>query len=365
MHILCIDDDEGLLYLLRSALENTGHTITAFTDSEEGFQHLSAEPFDAVIVDHEMPKMTGLEVLFRARSLKSAPPIIMVTGAGNEEIAAEAIRLGASDYVVKDTQLGYLKIIPSVIEQVVHERELAQKHQAIARAFQLERDRSRLLSEFIQNASHEFRTPLTLIQMALDSLGRISPDEKQQKHIQRIKQQSDAILTLVDSLIHLTKLDNTSALPLEPVVLNSLIKAAVEQAGGMIEAKALQFTLELPDQPLRIRGDRVELASALVELIRNACTYSNPDGMLTITLERGDSSAIITIRDTGIGMTGEQVSRMFERFYRADKAHTTRGFGLGLPVVARVIDLHHGEIGVTSEINQGTTITISLPLHDD
>jgi signal transduction histidine kinase len=233
------------------------------------------------------------------------------------------------------------------------------------RALQLEKDRSGLLSEFIQDASHEFRTPLTLIQMSLDGLGRISPEEKQQKYIQRIKQQSDAILKLVDDLIYLARLDNISSLELEPIVLNNLIKAAVGQVEGMIEAKNIQFTLELPDQPLRILGDRVELANALAELIRNACNYSNPDSLLTVTLDRDDLTAVITIRDTGIGMTDEQVSRMFERFYRANEAHTTRGFGLGLPIVSRIIDLHHGEISVASEIGQGTTIMIGLPLNDD
>ena len=365
MHVLCVEDDEGLLYLLHKSLEEANIVVTEALNGEQGLQLLQDGNYDAVVIDHEMPIVTGLEVIHRMKLTHNLTPIIMVTGAGSEEVAVEAMRLGASDYLVKDTNLTYLKILPSVIRQVIHERELAEAHQAVERALQLERERSKLLAQFIQDASHEFRTPLTLIQTACFLLERISEEPKQQTYIQRIHRHADSILKLVEHLLQLAILDNTPSLNLVSVELKSLLDIVTEQKNRQIVDKKLQLQLDLPENPFRVLAASDELSNALGELIDNACRYSSPDGVLHVALECANGVATITIRDTGIGMSDEQVSHIFERFYRVDEAHSTPGFGLGLPIVARIIELHHGEISVASEVGKGTSVTIRLPLAKD
>jgi two-component system, sensor histidine kinase len=363
MHVLCAEDDEGLVYLLRSALEAANFDVTCSLNGEEGLHLLRTQHFDAAVIDYDMPFMSGLEVIQRSSTLADAPPIIMVTGAGNEEVAVQAMRLGASDYLVKDTSLVYLKILPSVIQQVIHERKLTQAHQAAERALQLEKERARLLTQFIQDASHEFRTPLSIINTSSYLLGRISKEPKQQVYLERIQEQSARIVGLVDRLILLARLDNTTALHVMPVVLNDLLQRRLEHKRRLLEEKNLVLCLELPDHPVTVSGNVEELSNAFTELIDNACQASHLGGMLYVTLQSEDATAIITVQDNGIGIAEEDLPHIFERFYRVDTAHSTPGFGLGLPIAARIIDLHHGDIRIGSEPGQGTKVVVSLPVN--
>jgi signal transduction histidine kinase len=362
MKILYVDDDEGLLYLARHTLEEQSFHVTLCLDSTEVPDLLQSNDYDVVVLDQEMPKMNGLEVIKQTRWIEAVPPIIMVTGAGNEVVAVEAIRLGASDYVVKDTNLVYLKILPSVIRQVIHERELTQKQQAAQRALQEEKDRARLLTQFIRDASHEFRTPLSIIHTSSELLRRMVTESKHQDYIERIQEQSNRILSLVDGLITLAKLDNISVLNLLPVNLNVLISNTVENKRNVLTDKGIHIQAELGNEPVIIMADAPELTAALAELIDNAYRASHPDSTIYLSVHTDHTTAVITLRDEGIGMSGEQISHIFERFYRVDEAHTTPGFGLGLPIAARIIDLHHGDISITSEPTAGTTVIVTLPI---
>ncbi|MEO8392022.1 MAG: hybrid sensor histidine kinase/response regulator [Chloroflexota bacterium] len=358
-----MEDDEGLLYLLRNALEADNFEVTGVPNGEQGLELLQQGHFDVVVIDQEMPVMTGLEIILHIQTLKWIPPIIMVTGNGNEEIAVQAMRTGASDYLVKDTSLHYLELLPTKIRRVVHERELTEARQAAELALQLERDRSRLLTQFIQDASHEFRTPLAIINTSSELLSRISDQPKQTVYIQRIQDQANKILSLVSDLIRLAQLDSMVSVLSKPIVLNTLMHQVLDQYMKLIQERALQLTLRLPEVNIRILGDAYELNEALGALIDNACHYSQSGASLEIILDQKDKAAVITIRDTGIGISEQEIAHIFERFYRVDKAHSTTGFGLGLCIAARIIELHQGEIHVESQYGLGTQVTVTLPLN--
>lgn len=362
MKILCVDDDEGLQYLLRSALETLDYQVTICLDSEEALPLLQTTKFDVVILDQEMPKKSGLEIVKLAQSLPEKPPIIMLTGAGNEVIAVEAMRLGASDYVVKDINLVYLKILPSVIQQVVQERELTQRQQAAERAAQVEKERSRLLAQFIRDASHEFRIPLTIIQSSGELLGRMVGEPREQEYVNRILQQCQRIVSLVDHLIQLSRLENTAALQLKAVSLTTLLQEALARKSRLLVEKNIDVQLDLGTEAVPVLADADELVDAFVELIDNARLACKPGDTLHVALAVDQGMAKVIVRDTGIGMTETQLLHIFERFYRVDEAHTTPGFGLGLPIVKRIFDLHQGTVCITSEAGQGTTVITTLPL---
>lgn len=362
MKILCVDDDAGLLYLLQSELETHSYEVTTCEDGAEAISLLTTDQFDAVILDQEMPNQSGMEVIKRAQTIENSPPIIMVTGAGNEAVAVEAIRLGASDYVVKDTNLFYLKILRTVIQQVIHERALTQRQQAAERAAEAEKERSRLLGQFIRDASHEFRIPLTIIQSSGELLQRLVDDPKPQKYVSQMLQQSDRILSLVDHLIQLSRLENIVELERVPVSLNTVIQNALTRMKILIAKKNLTLQQAFTAETVTVLADENELTDALVELVENACLASTADGVIQVTLSVENNAAVVNLIDHGVGMTEEQVEHIFERFYRVDEAHTTPGFGLGLPVVARILELHAATISVTSEPGEGTTVTVTLPL---
>ena len=363
MHVLYIEDDEGLLYLLGKSLEDAGFSFTGASNGEQGLKLLQERQFDAVVIDQEMPYMTGLEVIQRAKELDHKSPIIMVTGAGNEEVAVQAMRMGASDYLVKDSNLVYLHILPSVIRQVIHERELVEARQAAEQQLQLERDRSRLLSEFIRDASHEFRTPLTIIKTSLHLLSSFCDQPKQLRYVTQVQEQTDSISGLVNRLLRLARLDNATTVDAQPVPLKSMIREIVELKRSVIEENNIKIDLDLPAETVNIPGDEDELVDTFTELLDNALRFSEPGSRIEIELCMAPMTATITIRDVGIGMSDEELSHIFERFYRVDDAHSTPGFGLGLPIAARVIELHHGDIHVESAPGKGTTVTVILPVN--
>src|SRR5690606_10615471 len=128
--------------------EQSGFEVTGVSNGAEGLDLLHEQHFDAAIVDHEMPIMTGLEVISAAQSSGAMPPIIMITGAGSEEIAVQAMRMGAGDYLVKDTNLLYLKLLPSAIERLIREQDLKRAKRAAEIDLQVEKARSQLLTQF-------------------------------------------------------------------------------------------------------------------------------------------------------------------------------------------------------------------------
>jgi two-component system, sensor histidine kinase len=362
MHILCVDDDEGLLYLLQSALESLSYRVTTCMDSMEVLTLLQTTHFDTVILDHEMPMKNGLEILKEVQTLAGVPPIIMVTGAGNEAIAVEAMRLGASDYVVKDVNLVYLNILPAVIQQVNQARRLIQERQAAQHLAQVEKERGRVLAQFLQDASHEFRIPLTIIQSSAELLERVVTGSKSKSHVAGILQQSNRILSLVDHLLLLAQIENTTSLQLAPVDLNILVQIALAFKAHFAAEKQLHVELNLSDQPMIVLASEDELVAAFAELIDNTRHAATSAAMLSITSQVEKDSAVVTLRDNGVGMTSEQLAHVMERFYRVDAAHKTPGFGLGLPIVASILKLHQGDLRITSEVGKGTEVTVTLPL---
>jgi signal transduction histidine kinase len=360
MNVLYIEDDDGLTYLLREALEAADIQVTCAATGEAGLELLKNGPFDAILLDNELPQMSGIEVIERLNTLPVIPPVIMVTGAGNEEIAVQAMRAGANDYIVKDSSLMYLQALPGKLRQVIRERELNEARVKAEQAIQREKDRSKLLVDFIQNASHEFRTPLTLINTASYFLSRSLPDPKYQKYIEQIQDQSDAILELVSDLLRLTELDSIPALDLTPMEVTRLLKDIPRQFEKLTSKLAVSIELIIPEEPVYILTNLEVLADGLYEIVDNAIRYSHEGGVVRIELTRDEAYTIITVSDDGVGVSAAHLPHLTERFYRVDKAHTTPGFGLGLAMAMRVVDLHSGQLDISSELDRGMTVRVSL-----
>lgn len=360
MHVLYIEDDEGLIYLLQDALEAADIQVTCASTGETGLDLVQKQHFDAVLLDNELPQMSGIQVIEHLSTLEAVPPVIMVTGAGNEEVAVHAMRAGANDYIVKDSNLMYLQALPGKLRQVIRERELEEQRLQAEQAIRLEQARSQLLVQFIQDASHEFRTPLTLINTATYLLSRGLPDPKFQKYIQQIQDQSDVILSLVSDLIRLTKLDSLVSLDLKPMELTHILRDIPRQFSKQAEKFGVSIELSFPNEPVYVLSDLEVLADGLYEIVENALRYSREGAVVTIGVNQNSDHTTITIRDDGVGVPAEDLPYLVERFYRVDKAHSTPGFGLGLAVAARVIDLHNGTLEIQSEIDHGTTVSVRL-----
>jgi len=228
---------------------------------------------------------------------------------------------------------------------------------------EIERKRTELLNDFIVATSHELLTPMTVIRSAAYLCGRVDTPEKRQKYVRQIDAQIDDLTRLVKQLILVTELEQQTTREGWSFTLKSLCQQVMEHKPDRVQQRDIKLNAHVDHLDQQIYGDRALLNTALSAIIDNAAKYSDAGDSITITSEVTDDLVIIKVKDTGIGMTPDVQARIFEDFYRADKARSERSFGLGLPIARRIIGLHGGEIHVESEPDVGTTVKVSLPTH--
>lgn len=231
----------------------------------------------------------------------------------------------------------------------------------------LERERSRLLKKFIADVSHDLRTPLSVIRLNLEVLQRVNDPAKLQKRVEVLIGQEQHLTRLLTDMMAMLSLDNADdKFDFAPVDGNELAKLLYEGHEAAAGRKKLTYTLALSADPLPISADQVELGQALGKLISNALSYTPAEGTITISTRAQAGMAIFEIRDTGIGISPDDLPNIFQRFYRADNARSldTGGSGLGLPIAQKIVEAHRGRIDVESVVDGGSTFRIAVPLRD-
>jgi signal transduction histidine kinase len=243
------------------------------------------------------------------------------------------------------------------------QRESAERQLYETRALQVafEQERRRILMEFIQDVSHEFKTPLSIINVKLHLLKK-SDTDSQDKHIDTIYQQSHAISELVDNMALMAKFDSGDIGEATDLVLNEFLRSLVIHVSSAFGAKSLSLNTDLANTLLMIEANAEELWEGLKRILDNARLYTHEGGEVLIRTYKENHDAVIEISDNGIGISEKALPRVFERFFREDEAHTTRGFGLGLPIAKRIIEARGGTIDIDSKLNIGTIVTIRFPL---
>lgn len=231
-----------------------------------------------------------------------------------------------------------------------------------ASELKLEQERSQILSNFMTHSSHEFRTPLSVIQTATYLLNNADHLDKIHPYVQQIKQQTRRMNHLIDELQLMLRLDNLTHIEARPIYLDSMIRTILNQAEQRVLEKHLTVNFVENNTDVFVRCEHEMLGVALSSILDNAIRYTQDEGTITLRYEIEDSHVCITIQDSGIGMSDETLTHLFERFYRADEAHTTHGFGLGLSITKRIIELHGGDIKIDSQIGVGTTVKLRLPI---
>jgi heavy metal sensor kinase len=221
--------------------------------------------------------------------------------------------------------------------------------------------------QFTADASHELRAPLALIRTAAEfSLLRERPREELVDALQKILRESRHTTNLVDSLLLLARADSRDdrSHPAVPVNLSSLCQGAANQASELASGKGLSVSTDLGSTVVVVDGDESALGRLLLILIDNAIKYTPAGGAVDLRLAKDKERAIIRIADTGIGIAASDLPQVFDRFWRADKVRTRAegGSGLGLAIARWIVERHGGEITVSSQLGQGSTFTVTLPL---
>ncbi|MEO8393875.1 MAG: ATP-binding protein, partial [Chloroflexota bacterium] len=228
----------------------------------------------------------------------------------------------------------------------------------------LENERMRILSGFVRDASHEFRTPLSIIHLRLDMMERKHDPEQYTKFIQPIRRQAERILDLVEALLLMSRLDALEKLPLESIDLGRLLKRTLVTQRVAAERNGITFTAEIVSEALPVQGERSELSTAIGAILDNAVTYTQEGGRIDVRCYHLNQREIaIDVADTGVGICEANQPYIFERFYRVDQAHSTKGIGLGLAITKRIVELHHGRIEFESAFGKGSLFRLIFPSH--
>lgn len=226
----------------------------------------------------------------------------------------------------------------------------------------LEQERTRMLATFVRDLSHEIKTPLSVMGTSLYVLRESDDADKRHKHVRRLQEQIRQISDMVDTLTHMARLDALQVSECLPVDLSLMVREAASTAQMRVGNRACDFKLEIPDALKITQAYGGELSQALVNLLDNAFRYTGTDGLVRVRLSVEDEAAVLSIQDTGEGMTADVLSRCFDRFYRADTARTKRGLGMGLPIARKTVRIHGGDIYAESRPGEGSVFTVVLPM---
>ena len=216
---------------------------------------------------------------------------------------------------------------------------------------------------FIQDASHELKTPLTILQGELEvTLKRIRAADEYEEVLRSSLEEIRRISAIVENLLLLARVeDQQNGLDIREFNLQRVLRAAVEDMAILAREKSLSLTLRA-DEALMIPGDEQKLKQVFLNLLDNAIKYTPPHGAVSVSAAAAAADTVhITIQDTGIGIPPAELPHIFDRFYRVDKARSSSGFGLGLSIAESIVAAHHGTISAESSLNGGTTFIISLP----
>lgn len=219
--------------------------------------------------------------------------------------------------------------------------------------------------QFVADASHELRTPLAVVKTNAELMLRHPENtvEQESSRITNVLRESIRMNKLVSTLLTLARADaNQLELQLKPVVINEVIETVVEQFRPLVELKGLELSISVESQ-LEITADRERLHQLLVILLDNALKYTVPPGKITLTCFKLQNQIGLKVEDTGCGIVPEDLPRVFDRFFRGDKARhrETGGAGLGLSIAQWIVEKHGGKIRAESSPGVGTQFYITLP----
>lgn len=370
--ILVVDDEEGIQAGCRRVLEPEGYQVETAASGREGMEKFRHHPADLVLIDVVLPDMRGVDLLGPIHEIDPDAVCIIITGYATVELAVQAIKAGAYDFLSKPFTADIL--LMTVRQGLEHRRltlearrSAALERQAaeLARAKEELERLDRFKTTFMLTVAHEIRAPLNALQSFLLAIlkGYIPPDE-QEAILRRAVDRSQELLELVDDLLLLARVKSEQEIARrERVSLANVLEKVFPLMKAQAETKGLTCSMEIRRRP-EVEADADQMTQLWTNLISNAIKYTPPGGKVQILLDEMDGWAVGVVEDSGIGIAPKDQARIFEEFYRTSqaKALEPRGTGLGLPLVKRIVEGHGGDIRVESELGRGSRFTFRLPL---
>ncbi|MDX1995458.1 MAG: ATP-binding protein [bacterium] len=250
--------------------------------------------------------------------------------------------------------------VVGITRDVTEIKAAEQQHTALM----VERERINTLRELLSSLSHDLRTPLSVINSSLYLLEKLTDPEKQRDKLETIKQQTGLLERFINDILTISRLDNETVFQKRPVSLHHLILEVARTFEPLAEEHGLTLEISLSEDDSLTLGDERQLHRALSNLVQNAVHYTPEGGHISLRAFEQGGWAVLEVEDTGIGIEADELPRIFDHFYRVDKARSMDkgGTGLGLAIVRRIVQMHDGEVQVESVPDQGSIFRVLLPL---
>ncbi|MBI5933783.1 MAG: PAS domain-containing protein [Chloroflexi bacterium] len=218
--------------------------------------------------------------------------------------------------------------------------------------------------DFISNLSHELRTPLASLKALTETLqgGALADEDAAPRFLGRIVTEVDALTHMAQELLDLSKIESGQVeLVLRKVEPLSVLRSACERMRVQAERAGVSLTLEETATPPKVQADASRLEQVLVNLIHNAVKFTRRGGSVTLSASEEEGAVVFAVSDSGAGIPSEELSRIFERFYRVEKSRTGSGTGLGLSIAKHIVEAHGGKIWAESEVGHGSKFSFKIP----
>jgi signal transduction histidine kinase len=222
-------------------------------------------------------------------------------------------------------------------------------------------------TEFVANVSHELRTPLTAVKGLVETLrdGAVDDRDVRDRFLETVEDETDRLIRLVNDLLILSRADSAALhLVREEFEIDSLVRSTVQRMSAQAVAADVAMEVSVATNIPPVLADRDRVEQVLLNLLDNAIKYSHPGGRVTVGVDPGeDGKVCVAVQDKGIGIPAEDLARIGERFYRADRARSRAagGSGLGLHIARAMVEAHGGELWLQSEEGEGTIVSFTLP----
>lgn len=397
LRVLIVDDDAVARIALQRTLKQTSFktVFSEVVDADSALRAVSTQAYDFIFLDFNLPGRDGLELTLDIRSQGIQIPIIVLNGQGDEQTAVELMKAGASDYLPKNKlsanvlarqMRSAIKVYKAEMlaekadkklreKNIVLEnknRELEKQRQYIYRQNLKLQEVSRLKSEFLAMMSHELRTPLNSIigfsQILLcKSKGPLAASQKSM--LSRILANGQNLLDLINDILTFSKLE-AGRLDIAPTRMDvaQFAKRTTEELRSLATQKSLALKVDIELTDPNITNDTVRLRQILVNLLSNAIKFTDKGfvhvRVFDLNADTEDSREIVlTVTDTGCGMTAEQQKVIFDPFHQADQRlnRDHKGTGLGLAITQSLVKMMGGNITAESEVGVGSTFRVQIP----
>lgn len=368
MNILVVEDNPITRRLFEKLIQTLGYEVTTCANAEAALEIYQQASYSIIVLDLGLPGMNGFKFSRRIRSLPQGEQtmILVITAYNDMKDLQAALEAGANDYLIKPVEMKLLQVRLTILERQLHNYlQRKQAEEALKRAYkELEETQQELiqsktlaaLGEFAAGLAHEIRNPLANIHASAQYCQKRNRSEDQmKKHLDIILRNSERADRVIKDLLDFAR-------PRDLSFSLGDVGEIIDKACNLTEAKRSEYHVRLErkyakDLP-QILIDKMSMEQVFVNFILNALDAMKNGGELSITVDAESEELVITFADTGEGIQSQDLEKIFNPFY------TTKpnGVGLGLAVTHRIIQAHKGKIDAESQVNEGTKVTVRLPI---